>query len=65
MAPKRGEINDRTLALLNEGLALVIADGTYRHLHAKWFASLELPEARTPSVADIPKGFGETMLQRP
>lgn len=32
-----------TLALLNEGLALVIADGTYRHLHAKWFAALELP----------------------
>ncbi len=35
-----------TLALLNEGLALVIADGTYRRLHAKWFASLELPEDR-------------------
>jgi len=32
-----------TLALLNEGLALVMADGTYRHLHAKWFATLELP----------------------
>ncbi len=32
-----------TLALLNEGLALVIADGTHRHLHAKWFAALELP----------------------
>ncbi|MBI9076569.1 MAG: transporter substrate-binding domain-containing protein [Desulfatibacillum sp.] len=31
-----------TLALLNEGLALVMADGTYRHLHAKWFAALEL-----------------------
>jgi PAS domain S-box-containing protein len=35
-----------TLALLNEGLALVIADGTYRHLHAKWFAALELPANR-------------------
>ena len=35
-----------TLALLNEGLALVIADGTFRHLHAKWFASLELPSHR-------------------
>lgn len=32
-----------TLALLNEGLALVMADGTYRHLHARWFAALELP----------------------
>ncbi len=32
-----------TLALLNEGLSLVMADGTYRHLHAKWFAALQLP----------------------
>ncbi len=31
-----------TLALLNEGLALVMADGAYRRLHAKWFAALEL-----------------------
>lgn len=35
-----------TLALLNEGLAIVVADGTYRHLHAKWFAALELPSNR-------------------
>jgi len=35
-----------TLALLNEGLALVIADGTYRRLHAKWFAALQLPSGR-------------------
>jgi len=35
-----------TLALLNEGLALVMADGTYRFLHAKWFASLQLPVKR-------------------
>lgn len=35
-----------TLALLNEGLALVTADGTSRHLHAKWFAALELPYHR-------------------
>jgi len=35
-----------TLALLNEGLALIMADGTYRHLHAKWFAALELPSHR-------------------
>ena len=35
-----------TLALLNEGLALVIADGTYQHLHSKWFAALELPTRR-------------------
>jgi len=36
----------QTLALLNEGLALVVADGTHRRLHAKWFASLELPSHR-------------------
>jgi len=35
-----------TLALLNEGLALVVADGTHRRLHAKWFAALELPSDR-------------------
>ena len=35
-----------TLALLNEGLALVMADGTYRHLHAMWFAALQLPSDR-------------------
>ena len=35
-----------TLALLNEGLALIMADGTYRRLHSKWFASLELPTNR-------------------
>jgi PAS domain S-box-containing protein len=35
-----------TLALLNEGLALTMADGTFRRLHAKWFAALELPSSR-------------------
>ncbi|MCF7842695.1 MAG: transporter substrate-binding domain-containing protein, partial [Lentisphaeria bacterium] len=35
-----------TLALLNEGLSLVMADGTYRQLHAKWFATLQLPGNR-------------------
>jgi PAS domain S-box-containing protein len=35
-----------TLALLNEGLALVMADGTYRRLHAKWFAAMQLPANR-------------------
>ncbi|MFH2063651.1 MAG: transporter substrate-binding domain-containing protein [Pseudomonadota bacterium] len=34
------------LALLNEGLALVMVDGTYRRLHSKWFAALELPSNR-------------------
>ena len=34
------------LDLLNEGLSLIIADGTYRRLHAKWFAALELPTNR-------------------
>lgn len=40
------EGDSETLALLNEGLALVMADGTYRHLHSKWFATLELPADR-------------------
>ncbi len=35
-----------TLALLNEGLALVMADGTFRRLHARWFAALQLPVDR-------------------
>ncbi len=35
-----------TLSLLNEALAMVMADGTYRRLHAKWFAALELPRHR-------------------
>jgi len=34
------------LALLNEGLARVIADGTHRRLRARWFAALELPGQR-------------------
>ena len=36
-----------TLELLNEGLALTMADGTFRQLHAKWFAALQLPSYRT------------------
>ncbi len=32
--------------MLNEGLALIMADGTYEHLRAKWFAALELPSNR-------------------
>jgi ABC-type amino acid transport substrate-binding protein/signal transduction histidine kinase len=38
--------NSALLALLNEGLSLVVADGTHRRLHAKWFAALELPGRR-------------------
>lgn len=44
-AVKKGD--SATLALLNEGLALTVADGTYHHLHARWFASLELPSHRS------------------
>ncbi len=39
------EGDKETLSLLNEGLAVVMADGTFRHLQAKWFAPLELPSA--------------------
>lgn len=41
-----GEGDRQTLALLNEGLAMVMADGTYRRLHAKWFAAMQLPADR-------------------
>jgi PAS domain S-box-containing protein len=34
------------LAILNEGLALVIADGTFRRLQTEWFASMDLPGRR-------------------
>ncbi len=35
-----------SLALLNEGLALVMADGTHRQLHARWMGNLDLPSHR-------------------
>lgn len=34
------------LSILNEGLAIVVADGTWSHLHAKWFGTHELPTNR-------------------
>jgi len=40
-AVKEGD--HRMLSLLNEGLSIVMADGTYRRLNAKWFAALKLP----------------------
>jgi PAS domain S-box-containing protein len=43
-AVKEGD--SETLAMLNEGLSLVMAGGTYNHLHAQWFAALELPPGR-------------------
>ncbi len=33
--------NSKLLALLNEGLALVMADGTFRQLSTKWFSEME------------------------
>ena len=35
-----------TLALLNEGLSIIMADGTYRRLYSKWFAALQMPTNR-------------------
>jgi PAS domain S-box-containing protein len=41
------EEGDReTLSLLNEGLSVVIADGTHRRLHERWFSSAQLPAER-------------------
>ncbi|MFW5686385.1 MAG: transporter substrate-binding domain-containing protein [Spirochaetota bacterium] len=31
------------LAILNEGLSLAVADGTFRRLQTEWFAAMELP----------------------
>jgi len=38
--------NSQLLAILNEGLAVVMADGTYSHLHSAWFAYMEVPSRR-------------------
>jgi len=43
-AVKKGD--SKMLSVLNEGLALAVADGTHRRLHAKWFAHLEMPSNR-------------------
>ncbi|HEO71854.1 MAG TPA: transporter substrate-binding domain-containing protein, partial [Candidatus Hydrogenedentes bacterium] len=43
-AVKEGD--SEMLSVLNEGLALAVADGTHRRLHAKWFAHIELPADR-------------------
>ena len=40
------EGDDETLNLLNEGLALIMADGTFRRLHTEWFAQIGLPSQR-------------------
>ena len=45
-----------TLDLLNEGLAIVVADGTFRYLHAKWFAAMQLPSDR-PIVVGGDRNF--------
>jgi signal transduction histidine kinase/ABC-type amino acid transport substrate-binding protein/ActR/RegA family two-component response regulator len=37
------EGNDSLLAVLNEGLSIVMADGTHSYLHSRWFASMEVP----------------------
>ncbi len=37
------EGNRQLLSILNEGLAIVMADGTFEQLQSKWFAVLEMP----------------------
>jgi ABC-type amino acid transport substrate-binding protein len=36
------EGNDQLLSLLNEGLSIVMADGTFNRLQGKWFGPLEI-----------------------
>jgi two-component system sensor histidine kinase EvgS len=43
-AVKEGD--KKHLAILNEGLSKIVADGTYEYLHAKWFAFMEIPSER-------------------
>lgn len=38
-AVKKGD--KKLLAILNEGLAIVMADGTFRRLHHKWFSAID------------------------
>jgi len=46
------EGNKELLALLNEGLSRVLADGTFDRLHAKWFV---LPEERVVTKTATPE----------
>ncbi len=41
-----GEGDAELLEVLNEGLAIVMVDGTYSYLHAEWFAGMEIPDSR-------------------
>jgi signal transduction histidine kinase/ActR/RegA family two-component response regulator len=45
------------LGLLNEGLSIVMADGTFRHLHSEWFSPLEAV-GRTRSRIVVGGGSG-------
>ncbi len=44
------EGDKETLALLNEGLSIVMADGTFRQLQAKWFVPFEAMEHRKSRI---------------
>ncbi len=44
------EGDKRLLEVLNEGLSLVIADGTYRRLHTKWFGPIEAGQQRRARI---------------
>lgn len=44
------EGDKRLLEVLNEGLSLVIANGTYRSLHAKWFGPIEAGQVRRARI---------------
>lgn len=44
------EGDKKLLEILNEGLSLVIADGTYRGLHTKWFGPIEAGQQRRSRI---------------
>jgi ABC-type amino acid transport substrate-binding protein/two-component sensor histidine kinase len=44
------EGDKKLLEVLNEGLSLVIADGTHRRLHTKWFGPIEAGQQRRARI---------------
>jgi len=50
------EDNEELLSILNEGLSIVNKNGTYRKLHAKWFAPIDLQKSLSKRII---VGIGE------
>lgn len=55
------EGNKELLALLNEGLAVVLTDGTYDRLRKQWLGAMEL-DKRNRQIHSIARAVGATLL---